>query len=359
MPEDQRTIENRVRASWRVRACTAGLCTGAQVFLLGTGAAMPLALNGAWIASLCALPAAALVALCGRRACAAPRRDGPLSRALFLLLGATLLLCAVFALASLVNLAGETLLVQARAAWIAAYALAACALCACFGGTGVGRLCFSLRWMMPLLLGLAALAQREARIEGLFPLLGTGGRPLLAACACMLGASAPALLLMLPPPELREAGEAARACPVPGAGFFVVRVLAGAAVGVLLLFAASVCTTYEAIEASGEWGVRLHIVADTQAHEGVTQTLLTVLELTATELLAAATLSAAEQAIVRALPAAGRHRAGLAALVLLLAAALSAMTVNGFVWALYAAPLLFAPALVLALCHGRLGDRAP
>ena len=95
--------DSRVRACWRVRGCAAGLCVGAQIFLLGTGVAMPLALGGAWIASLAALPMAALTAAVCRRALVSPRRTGRLTAALHLLLALTLLLCAAFALCALVK----------------------------------------------------------------------------------------------------------------------------------------------------------------------------------------------------------------------------------------------------------------
>ncbi len=92
-----------MRACWRVRGCAAGLCVGVQIFLLGTGVAMPLALGGAWIASLAALPMAALTAAVCRRALVSPRRTGRLTAALHLLLALTLLLCAAFALCALVK----------------------------------------------------------------------------------------------------------------------------------------------------------------------------------------------------------------------------------------------------------------
>ena len=113
MQNGKQRLESRVRACWRVRACAAGLCVGTQIFLFGTGAAMPLALGGAWIAALAALPAAALVTAICRRALTQPARAGRLAKALHLLLSATLLLHAALALAALVSLAGQTLMVQA------------------------------------------------------------------------------------------------------------------------------------------------------------------------------------------------------------------------------------------------------
>ncbi|MGN0773021.1 MAG: hypothetical protein ACI4MP_04445 [Candidatus Ventricola sp.] len=349
-------LESRVRACWRVRACAAGLCVGTQIFLFGTGVAMPIALGGAWIASLAALPMAALTAAVCRRALTLPESRGKLTGALYLLLALTLLASAAFALTALIDLAGQTLLVQARALWSTAVALAAVALCALTGGAA--RLCFALRFALPvLLLGLTALCVPMELPVGLFPIFGAGGAALGAAALCMLGAASPLLMLLLPPPELEAAGEAARRCPVPKTGFFLVRALTGAAVGVLLLFAASVCTTYEAIAQSGGWGERLRIVLGGQTHGSVAQTLLTLCQVVAMALLSVCMLASAEQALLRALPAARRGRAGLAALVLILAACMVALNVLGLTPALFAAPLLVVPTAALLILHKRMGGK--
>ena len=116
MPNDQKTLEYRVRESWRIRACTAGLCVGAQTFLFGTGIAMPIALNSAWMAALAALPAAALVTAVCRRvlkqtyALEQPDRAGKGARALHVLLALTLLANCVFALSALVSFAQQSLI---------------------------------------------------------------------------------------------------------------------------------------------------------------------------------------------------------------------------------------------------------
>lgn len=356
MQNDQAVLESRVRACWRVRACAAGLCVGMQVFLFGSGIAMPLALGGAWIASLAVLPMAALTAAVCRRALVSPARAGKPAGALHLLLALTLLANAAFALCALVSLARQTLLVQSRDLTSTAMALTAAMLCALTGGAP--RLCFALRWALPVLtLCLAALCMPQP--AGLFPILGAGGVPLGAAAVCMLGAASPLLMLLLPPPELARAGEAARRCPVPPTGFFLARALPGAAAGVLLLFAASVCTTYEAILDSSGWGARLRIVLCAQMHGSIPQTLLTVLEVIAIALLAVCMLSSAEQALLRALPRAQKGRAGLAALALILAACMAALNVFGFAPALFAAPLLILPTAALLAAHKLMGGKAP
>ena len=350
------TLESRVRASWRVQACAAGLCAGTQVFLFGTGIAMPIALGGAWIASLAALPVAALTAAVCRRALDLPRRTGKLTGALHLLLALTLLLNAAFALCGLVSLAGQTLLVQARALWSASVALVAVALCALTGGAP--RLCFALRWMLPMLLALlTALCVPLEVPAGLFPILGAGVTELGAAAVCMLGAASPLLMLLLPPQALARGGEAARRCPVPPAKFFAGRALAGAAAGVLLLLAAGANSTYEALLHSSGWGERLRIVFGGQMRGGIIQTLLTVCQLMAMALLAVCMLASAEQALLRALPKAGKGRAGLAVLVLLLAGCMAALIVFGMTPALFAAPLLVLPTAALLSLHKRLGGR--
>ncbi|MGN0775538.1 MAG: hypothetical protein ACI4MM_02555 [Candidatus Ventricola sp.] len=350
------TLESRVRASWRVQACAAGLCAGTQVFLFGTGIAMPIALCSAWIASLAALPMAALTAAVCRRALALPRRTGKLTGAPHLLLALTLLTNAALALSAMVSLAGQTLLVQARDLWSAAVALAAVALCALTGGAP--RLCFALRWVLPvLMLLLTAFCVPLEIPAGLFPILGAGGVPLAAAAVCMLGAASPLLMLLLPPQALERAGEAARRCPVPPAGFFVGRALAGTAAGVLGLLAASVCTAYEALLSSGGWGERLRIVFSAQPRGGVPQTLLTLCQLIAMALLAVCMLASAEQALLRVLPKAQKGRAGLAALVLTLAGCLAALVVFGVTPALFAAPLLVLPTAALLMLHRQMGGR--
>lgn len=356
MQNDQARLEGRVRASWRVQACAAGLCVGAQIFLFGTGVAMPVTLCSAWIASLSALPMAALTAAVCRRALVSPRRTGKLTAALHLLLSLTLLASAAFALCGLVSLAGQTLVVQARALWSTVTALTAAALCALTGGAA--RLCFALRWVLPvLLLGLTALCTPLELPAGLFPILGAGVLPLGVAALCMLGAASPLLMLLLPPPELEAAGEAAQRCPVPPAKFFVGRALAGAASGVLLLFAASVCTTYESISDSIEWGARLRMSLGAQMHGSVPKTLLTVCQVTAIALLAVCMLASAEQALLRTIPKAKKGRAGLAALVLILAACMAALNVFGSAPALFAAPLLILPTAVLLILHKRMGGK--
>lgn len=356
MQNDQARLESRVRASWRVRACAAGLCVGAQVFLFGSGVAMPVTLGSAWIAALVALPASALtVALC-RRALTLPAKAGKRTAALHLLLSFTLLCNAAFALCALISLTGQTLLVQSRELLITATALAAAALCVLTGGAF--RLCFALRFALPaLLIVLTAVCMPFEQPAGLFPILGAGGVPLLTAAVCMLGCVSPLLLLMLPPPELARAGEAAQRCPVPGTSFFLSRALSGAAIGVLLLFAASVCTTYESILSSSGWGARLHIVFGAQAHGNVPQTLLTVCQVIAIALLSVCTLGSAEQALLRALPALRRGRAGLCVLVLMLAVCLAALNILGFTPALFAAPFLSLPTAALLLLRRRMGGR--
>ena len=144
---------------------------------------------------------------------------------------------------------------------------------------------------------------------------------------------------------------------MPPARFFVGRALTGAAVGVLLLFVASVCTTYESILDSSEWGARLRIALGAQMHGSVAQTLLTLCQVIAMALLAVCLLASAEQALLRALPAARRGRAGLAVLVLMLAACLAALNVLGFTPALFAAPLLAVPTAVLLILHKRMGGK--
>jgi len=351
LPNDQKVFERRVRESWRARACAAGLCVGAQVFLFGTGIAMPIALSSAWIAALSALPMTALVtALCCRRL----RQMRGTSKPACLLLALTLLLNAVFALSALMGFAEQTLLEQTPVLWSTAATVIAVFLCALSGGEGVSRLCYALRWALPVLVAVLVLASVPMEVPvGFFPILGPGALPLAIAALCMLGSASPVLMLLLPPPDakLQQAHDGRRL--VPETGFFMRRVLLGACVGALFLLAACVCTTYESIGESVIWGARLRIAASDQPHEGIPQTLLVLLQMTAVFLLAVNMLCAAEQAISAAYQRARRMRVGLAAQILLLLLLLLLMIARGFEWALFLAPLLVVPALFVPVLRGR------
>jgi len=346
LPKDPTIANRRALESWRSRACAAGLCVGTQIFLFGTGVAMPISLNGAWIAALLSLPVSALwTAACRAKSIDDQRLS---SRAALLLLALTLLLHAVFAAAALVNFAEQTLLEQARILWIALATVIAVFLCAFSGGDGVSWLCFALRQALPILVFALILASVPMKVpSGLFPLLGSGTAELGVSALCMLGASSPALMLLLPPPEIAQMDKDGPS--IPKTGFFVRRVLTGAAAGALILLCACVCTTYEAISESVEWGARLRIVASDQPHEGLPQTLLIALQMTAAILLCANMLSAAEQALVRAMRRRGRSRAALSVLSLLMLALLLLLIACGFDIALFAAPLLSVPALLVLM----------
>ncbi|MBR5561024.1 MAG: hypothetical protein IKU73_06400 [Clostridia bacterium] len=371
-------LRRRISAAWRTRTCSASLCVGAQVFLLGSGVAMPLCLSSAWIAALAALPAcAAAVWACRRallhaggaeplpyRACiyrktqdaAHPGGAEPLPyRARYVLLALTLTAGAVLALAALVSLAEQSLLTQARTLFSAGAAVIAVLLCALSRSTGVSRLCFALRWALPAAVALlAAVSIPLGTPAGLFPLLGTGAPALALACACMLPAALPVLMLLLPPPELETVSSALSAAYIPDTGFFLRRILPGAVFGCALLFALSFCSTYESIAAQHTWGQRLRILSSGQPREGVAQALLSVCQMLALLLLAANMLCAAEQALLRAQPKLLRMRAGLLLPAALLALCLWALIFFGMDKALLVAPWLTLPgALCLMPCRER------
>lgn len=349
MPKDRTVTEYRMLESWRARACTAGLCVGAQLFLFGTGVAMPVSLNGAWIAALISIPFSALLtAACRRKTIV---YDSIASRIALILLALTLLANAVFAAAALVNFAEQTLLEQSRVLWSVSVTVIAICLCAASGGNGVSWLCFSIRWTLPVLIIVLILASMPMKVpSGLFPLLGKGKTELIVCALCMLPASSPALMLLLPSPETAQTDDEAIA--VPKTGFFVRRVAVGAAAGVLILLFACVCTTYEAISESVEWGARLRIVASDQPHEGIPQTLLTLLQMTAVILLSAGMLTSAEQALSCLFRQKGRFRITLLTLSLLMLALLLLLIACGFNIALFAAPILLVPMLlVLLMCR--------
>ena len=346
MPNEKQ-IEQRVLGSWRTRACAAGLCVGVQVYLSGCAVGMPLALNSAWLAALPALALSAWLCAKSRHVLACGQEIGKMSR---ILLALTLLLSGTFALVSLSGFAAGTLAERASHAWTQLLALLACLLCVLSGVTGAARLSFAVRYALAVLVLGLSLANVPFQIPvGLFPILGAGAAQTGLAALAMLFGAAPALMLMLPPPEIAKAGEAAARCPVPRAGFFVLRVLAGAAAGMFLLFLTCSAATYESIAESGEWSARLRMAAGNQAHEGVWQMLLVTAKLLAMLLLAVNMVCAGQQALA-CLSAA---RAARWAALLLPAAGLAADVLLGEAAILFAAPAIALPAVLSAVLAGR------
>ena len=342
-------VAARIRAAYRVRACAAAVCTGAAIFALGTGAGMAICLNAAWLAAAAALPACALLTLLAHRALTSSRP----ARLRNALLAALMLLLAVFALAALVSLAKQTMLPHATISYIARTSFLMAALCCAFGGAGVSRLMFALRFV--LVLGLAALCALSLRGEsasGLFPLLGPGAQQVALAALCMLAGAAPVLLLALPPAELAEIDEATRLGATPGPGFFLWRVLLGGAIGVLLLAALSLGGPYERIAQETSWGQRMLLARASGPRAGGTQTALLILQAAALLLCAAQTMLAGAQALSAALPR--LQPFALPVALALCAGLLTALVYTGLETTLRAAPLLSLPAAAAgALCLGR------
>lgn len=346
--QNNTTRQRRVRALWRTRACAAGLCVGTQLFLSGCAVGMPLALSSAWLAAIPAFPFAAWLTARSRRALLQPAGKG--IRLGYAFLFAALLGCAGFALLSMTGFAAQTLAQQAQALWLETAALTAAALCAFCGSTGATRLSFALRYLLPLLvLGLSVVDLPMRVPAGLFPILGAGAKPLALAALAMLFGAAPALMLMLPPQML----EGETDCAIPPTRFFLSRVLAGALVGMLLLFLTSACTTYESIAQSMTWGARLRMAAGNQPHEGVLQMALTLAKLTAMLLLAVNMLCAARYALGLAFPRLKKGHAGTMVCLALLAALLLVQSLFGDMPALLAAPAIAAAAALAVLFLGR------
>ena len=102
--QDER-IEQRVRAAYRARACAAGVACGAQIFAVGTGLLLPLALNAAYWAAVPALLLSGVIGL------AAPRRLSKAPGSAFCaVLALSLLVCGALLLAAGATLAQQTLL---------------------------------------------------------------------------------------------------------------------------------------------------------------------------------------------------------------------------------------------------------
>lgn len=345
MPNRKNT-EQRVRASFRVRTCAAGLCVGTQIFLAGCSTAMPLALGSAWLAGLASLPLVCWFTLRSRRILLHQQHSGNISRIRYILLFLTLLASAAFSLASLSVFAAQTLAQEARALLIHAAALCAAALCVLSGGTGVARLCFALRFLLSaLVLGLSLWGMPLRVPVGLFPILGAGAVPLADAALATLFGAAPALMLALLPPELHAVEPDNIA--IPNTRFFLLRVLAGAALGILLLFFTSACTTYESIIQSREWGARLRMAAGNQPHEGIFQMLLMLAKLLCMLLLSANMLWGAQQALHLAIPRL-HHAVCLILCILLLGANQLALLAFGDAPLLFGAPLIAVSAIISA-----------
>lgn len=364
-------FDARAQAAFRARAVAAAVSLGAQIFATGTGLGVPLSLNAAYLGALPCLLLSAVIAAAARRHLAASlcpggapacspgdraamtqgaRRGGVCLAALRAVLGLLMLCCSALLLAATATFASQTLLTQAKVFPVVALTFAAAAACALSGGTGIARLAFALRIVLPLGLAVFTIhALSPDFLAGLFPLLGQGAQPLALCALCQLGACAPVALLFLPPPECAQARS------LPGAWFFVWRVLLGGACGVLMLLAISLCNTYETLTGLRVWGERMHIVSSSQPREGLTHMMLVLTQITSLFIGGVSTLCAAEQAVCCVLPALRRVRLGLGLCLLSLFAALWLLTRWGMAWALRAAPALALPLLAVLL----LGLRRP
>ena len=193
-----RSIEQRTRAAYRARACAAGVACGAQIFAVGTGLTVPLALNAAYGAAVPALLLGGAIGL------AAPKRlsKAP-GRAFCVVMAVSLLVCSALLLAAGATLAQQTLLPNGRLLTCLMLTLSFALLCALSSGTGVCRVAFALRWLLPAALAVfAGLSLSSSSMAGLFPLLGAGVRSLGLSALLSLSACSPALMLFLPPQEL-------------------------------------------------------------------------------------------------------------------------------------------------------------
>lgn len=344
--------EERIRAAYRARACAAGIACGAQIFSVGAGLLIPVCLNAAYLAALPALLPCAIIAFCARRRLASGRPAGrqPIGKVLLILLSLILLFCCASLLCAAVVFTQQTLLPQAHLTTCLMLTLCAAFLCALPTGTGVSRLAFALRFPLPCaLLLFALLSLSPDSPTGFFPLLGSGGRPLMLGMLCGLSSCAPALILFLPPEELTKS--CAPPAAVPNAGFFVGRVLAGGLVGVLMLLALSLCEPYELLSEQSVWGMRMMILSSSRPREGIIQTLLVIAQLFALLIGAVSLLCTAAQSLTTAFPRL-RLSLPLCALVLLTSLLLSAEW--GTEWGLYASPFLLIPLGIFLLFSGRM-----
>ena len=141
--QDER-IEQRVRAAYRARACAAGVACGAQIFAVGTGLLLPLALNAAYWAAVPALLLSGVIGL------AAPRRLSKAPGSAFCaVLALSLLVCGALLLAAGATLAQQTLLPNGHLLTCLMLTLGFCLLAARLCDTGLLFLhyrCGSPRW---------------------------------------------------------------------------------------------------------------------------------------------------------------------------------------------------------------------
>ena len=135
---------------------------------------------------------------------AAPRRLSKAPGSAFCaVLALSLLVCCALLLAAGATLAQQTLLPNGHLLTCLMLTLGFGLLAARPGGTGVCRVAFALRLLLPVaLVVFAGFSLSSASAAGLFPLLGAGVRPLLLAALLGLSAGSPALMLFLPPQEL-------------------------------------------------------------------------------------------------------------------------------------------------------------
>lgn len=348
--------EQRVRAAWSARAAAAGLSCGAMLFCVGAGVAVNVSLNAA---PLCALPALALCPLFAwrvQRVLRRPKRaDTAAARAVYALLALTLCLCAAYIAGAQVNLAEYTLLARARMNWIIAVTLIGIGTCALSGSTAAARMCYLLRWALPLLLfALGAKALQKGHPIGFFPVLGAGAGPLGICSLCMLCGATPALLLLAP----AQKGENDDPALVPGARFLALRVLAGGAVGAVMLFSLTVCNTYDTLMSLTFWGERMLIVCTHEPRLGIPQMALLLLQLLALWLGSVSLLCGAERAAAHALKRDGGSRLPFAVCMTVTGCALLAMNAASFNRSVYAAPVLILPALQVALLCGLTRQKA-
>ena len=332
--QDKR-IEQRTRAAYRARACAAGIACGAQIFAVGTGLIVPLAFNAAYWAALPALLPGGLIGLA-----ASKRLYKPPGKAFCAVLAVSLLVCSALLLGAGATLAQQMLLPNGRLLTCLMLTLLFALFCALPSGTGVCRVAFALRLLLPAALVIfAGLSLFSSSAAGFFPLLGAGIGPLGRSALLSLSACSPALMLLLPPQELETPA------PVPKAGFFALRIVLGGLLGALMLAALSLCNPYEIIQGQHVWGARMTILASARPREGLVQTLLMLAQLFSMLIGAVSTLCAAAQAFETAFPKLRFFSLWFCAALLL--AALLATAFFGMDVLLAASPFLLIPEGVL------------
>ncbi len=344
-------IGQRMQAAVLAQGMLVGTMAAGQLFLDGTGRMLP-GVGGAlwWAALLCPIGALMLVLPISRMRKEADGQEifaiamdvlpYPVAAALCALCALTLLTDAAVALQGLTELTHASLMPSGDPFVITLLTLAALLISAYAGLTGMQRLAYLLRRVVPVILFACAAWTLWGRpLENLYPLGGYGVAYSLSIGLGSLGAGACALGLGFLPGGVAErpSVDARENC-----GF----ILSGHMLAVLLLFGFSLSTPYSLWQVIGGWGERMILRGHSALYNGILYRLMTVLQLTVLLLSAGGALLFAAHAAAR-ITRTPHDRIAFAAVFALLFAAMIAGRFIGMDWLFVLMPWRYAAALVV------------